>query len=78
MRTEAQVDRLFAILDGAGRSAERAISAHAQARQHLDSAEYQLLRLFDEFPMLAAARKQQPAARPIAVAASSPPRALAA
>ena len=53
-----QIERLFCILETSGASVERAVSAHVAAARHLDSAEYQLLRLFDEFPMLAAGRSQ--------------------
>ena len=35
------------------------MSAHLAAAKHLDSAEYQLLKLFDEFPMLAASRERR-------------------
>ena len=56
MDDATQLQRLFAILDHAGNAAERAMTSHVGATKHLDSAEYQLLRLFDEFPMLTAAR----------------------
>ena len=56
MDDATQLHRLFAILDHAGNAAERAMTSHAGATKQLDSAEYQLLRLFDEFPMLTAAR----------------------
>ena len=51
-----QIERLFGILDTSAASVERAMSAHLAAAKHLDSAEYQLLKLFDEFPMLVANR----------------------
>ena len=75
-----QAQRMFAILDDAALSAERAISAHAAAAKHLDSAEYQLQRLFDEFPMLDVSRARQPHAPPVSPssAAPVPARALAA
>ena len=56
MDDATQLRRLYAILDDAGNAAERAMTSHVGATKHLDSAEYQLLRLFDEFPMLTAAR----------------------
>lgn len=52
----SQIQRLFGILETSTASVERAMSAHRAAARQLDSAEYQLLRLFDEFPMLAASR----------------------
>jgi hypothetical protein len=52
----SQIQRLFGILETSAASVERAMSAHRAAARQLDSAEYQLLRLFDEFPMLAASR----------------------
>jgi hypothetical protein len=55
-----QIDRMFAILDQAAASADRAVCAHAAAAKQLDSAEYQLQRLFIEFPMLDASRSRQP------------------
>lgn len=75
----AQIERLFALIDGASQSTERAMAAHAAAAKHLDSAEYQLLRLFDEFPTLAAVRRQSTAtAEIVRMAAPGAPRALAA
>jgi hypothetical protein len=52
----SQIQRLFGILETSAASVERAMAAHRAAARQLDSAEYQLLRLFDEFPMLAASR----------------------
>lgn len=75
-----QAERMFAILDEAATSADRAIRAHAAAGKQLDSAEYQLQRLFVEFPMLSAARSKSsltPPARAGIVAQVSP-RILAA
>ena len=57
---DTQAARLFSIISDAAQSAERAISAHTQAARQLDSAEYQLRRLFDEFPLLASARRRKP------------------
>jgi hypothetical protein len=74
-----QIERLFAFVDDATRSAERAMVAHAAAARHLDSAEYQLLRLFEEFPVLAAARRQPAAtAEIVRIASPGAPRAMAA
>jgi hypothetical protein len=76
----AQAQRMFAILDDAISSADRAISAHAAAAKQLDSAEYQLQRLFDEFPMLDASRSRPPQVSPVSPSSATPaaPRALAA
>lgn len=65
---QVQLDKLFAILDAASLSTERATRAHAAAAQTLDSAEYQLLRLFDEFPALKSTPTQPKLAPPRAAA----------
>lgn len=74
-----QSRRLFSLLDAAAVSAGRAIEAHKTASQHLDSAEYQLERLFDELPMLAAFRTSN-TAPPVSVLliVPQPAQALAA
>ena len=76
----AQIHRLFGILETSAASVERAMSAHRSAAKHLDSAEYQLLKLFDEFPMLAANRGASKVLTSVGVAApvASASHALAA
>ena len=75
----AHINRLFAILDGAIKGSERAVAAHVAAARQLDSAEYQLVRLFDEFPILTAARARTAAAvRTLDVRPALVPHALAA
>ena len=74
-----QIDRLLTILDGAIKSGDRAITAHARAARQLDSAEYQLLRLFVEFPVLSAvSTRNAVVVRPIAVWPVLVPQPLAA
>ena len=73
----SQIERLFGILESRAASVERAMTAHDAAARHLDSAEYQLLRLFDEFPMLAAGRSQPRRAANIAVVPPATPAAQA-
>lgn len=55
----AQIERLLDIVAQAAPKAERMREAHDTAARHLDSAEYLLQRLFEEFPMLAATRAGQ-------------------
>lgn len=60
----AQLERLFAIVARSVPSVDRMLQAQAAASRHLDSAEYQLERLFEEFPMLMAARAKSPVRSP--------------
>jgi endonuclease/exonuclease/phosphatase (EEP) superfamily protein YafD len=70
----AQIERLFGILETGAASAERAMTAHVAAAKHLDSAEYQLQRLFVEFPILTANRPA-PAPQPVQEPAPATPAA---
>jgi hypothetical protein len=77
--TTVQVEKLFSVLDDAALSVERATQAHVAATKQLDSAEYLLQRLFDEFPMFGPARRQRPQlAPPIDQTADQAQQALAA
>ncbi len=79
--SRSQIERLFGILETSAASVERAMSAHRAAAKHLDSAEYQLLRLFDEFPILTASRsvaQTKPANMAVLPGTSPAPRAMAA
>lgn len=77
-KVASQIERLFGLLEAGAASTERAAAAHLAAARHLDSAEYQLMRLLDEFPILSTRHGQTRQAAPLSPARPAPSRALAA